>query len=282
MRASSIAFILALAGCAATTGASYVYTPAALANARIGDYPAAYYAVPTERPTGDVRVGSFGLTAVQPRGGGPTTMVAHARLIIANNADEIPWIVDTRNAVMSIANEGSSRPAFVNTDAGVPPVVSIARGDRPTIDLYYPLPPGRSAEATLPAFDVTWQIRTASGDVVQRTPFERAQIDEDDTYAGYYYAYPYGYYGFGLGYALGFGSHWWYDAHYPSYGFYHHPTFVVGHGHLPHYPLHITRPHGSFGGHYRGGHYRGGGHYSGGHSGGGHSSGGHHGGGGGH
>lgn len=276
MRASSIALLLGLAGCAATTSSAYVYTPAVQAGARVNGYPAAHYAVPTERPTGDVRVGSFGLTAVRPQSGGPTTTVAHVRLIVANNADDSPWTVDTRDTSMSLATEGSSRPAFVNSDAGAPPIIQIARGEQRTIDLYYPLPPSRSAENVLPSFDVTWRVRTASGDVVQRTPFERIIIDDNDAYA-YYYAYPYGYYG-GLGYALGFGSVWWYDAHYPWYGFHHRPAFVVGHGHLSHYPFHVVRPHGSFYGHYRGGHYTAG-HYRGGHYSGGHHGGGHHGGG---
>lgn len=275
MRASSLVLLLAtaLTGCATATSASYVYRPAVQVDARANGYPAAYYSIPFERPVGDVRVGSFGLSAVQPQGGGPTTRVAHVRLIVANNADDVPWTVDTRDAVLSIPGEGSSRPAFVNTDAGVPPVVQIVRGDQRTIDLYYPLPAGRAAEEALPAFDVTWKVRTATGDTVQRTPFERDLVDGDDAdYAGYY-GYPYGYYGFGLGYALGFGTHWWYDGYYSSFGFHHAPAFVVGHGHLPYQRLHVTRPHGSFG-HYGRGHYSGG-HHSGGHGGGGHGGGGH-------
>jgi len=261
-----------IAGCA-TTSVAYVYRPAVRMDASVSGYPAASYAIPTDRPTGDVRIGSFGLTEVQPQGGGPTTRVAHVRLVVANNTDEIPWMVDTRDAVVAIAGEGTSLPAFVNTDAGNPPLVQIARGEQRTIDLYYPLPLARSTEDVLPAFDVTWRVRTANAEVVQRTPFEREIIDDDGTYAGYYgypgyYGSPYGYYGFGLGYALGFGPHWWYDAHYPWFGFYHRPAIVVGHGHAPYQPFHVTQPHGSFGGHYTGGHY-GGGHYGGGHHGGG-------------
>ncbi len=249
-------------------------------------YPAAHYAIPTDRPTGDVRVGSFGLTAVQPRSGGPTTNVAHVRLIVANNSDEIPWTIDTREAVMVIAGEGNSRPAFVNTDAGTPPVLQIARGEQRMIDLYYPLPSGKALEETVPAFDVTWRVQTATADVVQRTPFERERVDRDYEFAGSYNS-PYGYYGyygyydyggFGLGSGLGFAPYWWYDAHYPRFGFYHHPAIVVGYDHRAHYPLHVTRPHGSIGGHYRGGHGSGG-HHSGGHASGGHYGGGHHGGG---
>ena len=271
MRASCIALIILLVGRAETTGMGYAYLPAVPAGARVNGYPAAYYAIPAERPTGDVRVGSFGLTSVQPQAGGPTTTVAHVRLIIANNADDMPWTIDTRDAVMSVAGEGTSRPAFVNSDAGAPPLIQIERGGRRTIDLYYPLPPGRAVEEALPAFDVTWSIRTPSGDVAQRTPFERSSVGEDDLSTGYY-AYPYGYAGYGLGYSLGFASYWWYDAHYPWYGFQHHPAFVVGHGPLPYAPLHVLRPHGP---NYYDGHY-GGGHFSSGHYGAGHHGGGHH------
>ena len=130
MRASTIALVLVLGGCAATTGTAYVYTPVVQADARVSGYPAAHYAIPPERPAGDVRVGSFGLTAVQPRVGGPTTTVAHVRLIVANNVDDVPWTIDTREAVLSIGGEGSSRPAFVNTDAGAPPAIQIARGEQ--------------------------------------------------------------------------------------------------------------------------------------------------------
>lgn len=262
MRASIILLLGGLlAGCAETATYAYVYTPAVHADARVTGYPAAHYAIPRDQPAGDVRVSSFGLTAVQPQGGGPTTNVAHVRLIIANNTDDVPWTIDTRDPVMIIAGEGNSRPAFVNTDgAAPPPIVQIARGEQRTLDLYYPLPPGRAAEDALPGFDVTWLVRTGTGDVVERTPFERERIDTD--YA--YYGYPYGYYGV-YGYGLGFGSHWWYDPYYPSFGFHHHPWSVVGHGHLPYAPLHVMPPHGSFGGHYGGGGHHGGGHYGGGH-----------------
>lgn len=275
MRASSLGLLLLLAGCAATTSAAYLYAPAVHANARVGSYPAAYYSIPLDSPTGDVRVVSFGLTTVQPQRGGPVTNVAQVRLIITNNVDDIPWTVDTRDAILAIAGEGDSRAAFVNTDAGAPPIVQVGRGKQRTLDLYYPLPPTRATDDALPAFDVTWHVRTATADVVQRTPFERVRVDLEDEYlAGYGYPYSYAPYALGIGYPLGYGAHWWYDAHYPAFGFHHRPAYVVGPGHISHHPLHVAPTHGYYRGHAGAGHHSGG-HYSGGHHGGGFHGGGH-------
>lgn len=140
MHTTTLGLLSPLAGCAATTGTAYLYAPAVHANARLGDYPAAYYPIPADRPTGDVRMASFGLTAVQPQGGGPTTNVAQVRLIVTNNVDDVPWMLDTRDATLSLLQEGSSRAAFVNTNAGTPPVIQIARGEQRTRGMQ-PSPP---------------------------------------------------------------------------------------------------------------------------------------------
>lgn len=256
--------VLLATGCVAP--AQYVYVPAVRADAQASGVPAAYYPIPRDRPTGDVRVATFGLTDVAPQRGGPAVPVLHVRMLVANNADPAAWSVDTQAIVATIAGEGTSQPAFVNTDAGAPPSVLVARGQQRIIDLFYPLPREESTPARLPAFDISWQITTTDGVVAERTPFERRSLDDDAVYA-YGYSYPgYGaYYGFGP--ALGFAPYWWYDPWYARYGSIHHG--YSGGGFYGHGPFFVGAPHGGFygGGHYGGG-YHGGGHFGGGHGGG--------------
>jgi hypothetical protein len=256
--------LVILGGCVATTP-RYVYQPAMQATAQASGYPAAHYTIPPVDPTGDVRVASFGFTEVQAQGGGPSTSVMHVRMIVANNRDDSPWTIDTREIVATVAGEGGSRPAFVNTDAGAPPIVQVSRGEQRIIDLYYPLPEVMSTEDRLPSFDVRWQVQTSGGAIAQRTPFEREPVEAAYAYGapGYYpgaypYAYGYGYYD--VGFALGYGPHWWYDPWYPRYAFQRHRGVVVGHGHLPHSSVHVASPHG-FGGGGHGGGGHGGGHH---------------------
>lgn len=200
-----------VAGCAPLN--AYVYVPAAGASAQASGYPAAYYSL----GTGAVRVASFGVFDVSASAA--SMPVLHVRLLVANNADATPWTLDTRSIVAVLAS-GRAQAAFVNSDAGTPPLLEIVAGDERVIDLYFAL--DGASEGPL-AFDVLWQVQTPSHAVTERTPFEReALAPRYPSQYAYGYPPPYGY-----GYTLGGGPYWWYG---PQYSGFHDAVFAGHHG----------------------------------------------------
>src|SRR5262245_41933122 len=130
--AAAVAVLLAASMSGCGTSDAYIYQPTEQASAMLEGRPAARYAVPPERPTGDVRVTSFGIPEVEPRPGGPRVKVLHARLVVANNLDDTPWTADTRHQYAWIEGEGKARPVFANSDAPGAPIKTIARGEQRT------------------------------------------------------------------------------------------------------------------------------------------------------
>src|SRR5262249_53215965 len=147
-RLSLLLAVLGVAACGET--GAYIYTPAVNANARADGAAAAHYAIPPESPRGDVRVASFGLTEVQPQGGGEKMSVLHIRMIVAHNGDPQPGWLASQSVLATIPGAGQPRPAFVNTDAGQPPILEIPQGQQRVIDFFYPAPPGMSKADKLP------------------------------------------------------------------------------------------------------------------------------------
>jgi hypothetical protein len=166
---------LALAACSK----NYIYRPTVTTtSATVAGLPASYYGVPPESPRGHVRIATLGFADIRPAGGGEQEDVPalHVRMIVANNSDR-PWQLDTREARAILPRRGESRPAYATVDQGTPPVVEIpARAER-TVDLFYPLPRDMQKEDSVPSFDVLWQIDTDARRVVERTPFERIEVE---------------------------------------------------------------------------------------------------------
>jgi hypothetical protein len=201
-------------GCAET---SYVYRPAQPATAMMSGLPAAQYAIPRERPTGQVFVLSSGVTEITVTGG--PIPVLFVRLVVSNNSDEAAWSLDTRQQALLIAGQRVT-PAYINPYKQPLPIMQIPRGERRTVDLYYPLPAGAENNDEVPAFDVEWSVQTGDRQVAERTPFDRLSVDP--AYGGAYYAYygrpvwgPYGWYDpfwpyhrFGYGVYVGHGGYW--------------------------------------------------------------------------
>ncbi|HEY3351908.1 MAG TPA: hypothetical protein VGQ83_01545 [Polyangia bacterium] len=165
------------------------------ANASVDGVPAEAYPIPPWQPRGEVRLVSLGLANVQLQGvGGAATRVLRVRLIVTNAGGAVPWIIDTRAIVLSLSGVDRSLAAYAKADAGVPPVVQIAPGQRGTVDLYYPLPAAVRDPEQVPAFYVEWQIQTGRGVVGQRTPFRRVeppQVPPSTHFIyGGYYSYP--------------------------------------------------------------------------------------------
>src|SRR5262245_52550659 len=185
----------------------YLYSPAEQANATVSGLPAGRYEVPPERPLGTVMVASPGVVEMKFQGDVKVRMLS-VRMVIMNNQDDAGWKIDTREVRAIVAGAGEAPPAYVNTDAEGLPVINIARGQKRTLDLFYPLPPSANDAKHVPEFDLTWQVHTSIRAVAERTPFERLELEP-------VFAYPY-YYGWG------FAPFWWHDPWVPG------PVWAVG------------------------------------------------------
>ena len=196
--AGSVACVSFVAGCSAN---SYVYRPAEQATANVGGLPAARYGVPPEKPTGSVLVASPGIVEMK-FGNDSKTRALSVRMVVANNADEAAWKVDTREQRAVVAGGGQSAPFYVNSDGQDSPVVEVARGQKRTVDLYYPMPASANDAKHVPEFDVLWQVHTGERVVTERTPFDRLEVEP-------VYASPYGD-------AWSYGPFWWHDPFWPA------------------------------------------------------------------
>jgi hypothetical protein len=198
--------VVALAACAP----AYTYEPSEHATGSIGGHLAADYPIPQAAPQGDVRLASFGLGELAPaQGSSDKASALHLRMVVSNNSPE-PWTVDTREQKLDIVGSGPATPAFSTTREGNGdmPEVTVAPGSKRIIDLFFPLPPNRQSESSVPEFDAIWNVHAGSQDVVERTPFARLQVEAYDDPM------------FMPGYAYGgaWGGPFWYDPMYP-YGF---------------------------------------------------------------
>ena len=185
----------------------YTYQPAEHATGNIGGHVAADYQIPPAAPHGDVRLASFGLSELGPAtGSGDGRPALHLRMVVSNN-DAQPWTVDTREQKLDIANAGATAPAFATTREGNGglPLITVDAGSKRVIDLFFPLPPNQQSADSIPDFDAIWNVHAGAQDVVERTPFDRLQVEPA---YGPTIAPEYGYYG-------EWGGPFWYDPTYP-------------------------------------------------------------------
>ena len=221
--------------CGAST--SYIYVPqGAAANGDIS----VRRAVPPERPDGDVTLVSLGLTDLPS--GTARIRALHTRMVVTNDGDATPWIVDTREQLLEVPGAGRTAASYATSDRPATlPIVSVVQRGRAVIDLYFPLPPGVYDEAHFGGFDLLWQVATSTRTVSSRTTFERIAIEPyDDYYAsatGPWSPY-WGYYG-GWGwphthvfYPHDFHGHGFiHGGGYPHGGSFHHGGGGFHHGH---------------------------------------------------
>jgi hypothetical protein len=229
---------LMLGGCAENR---YLFRPSQQATAQVSGLPAARYAIPAERPQGEVLVVSTGVTEIKPDNAPQRALFA--RVIVSNNSDETPWRLDTRKQAAVVGNTRIP-PTYVNTFGQSIPVIEISKGEKRTIDFYFPVPPGTESNGDLPQFDLAWNIETGTREIAERTSFDRYRVESPAYYGGYYGG---GYGGYGYPYPYRWG---WYD---PFWG--------------PHYSVYYGSGWGR--GYYGGGWYGGGGGWHGGGGGGG-------------
>jgi hypothetical protein len=196
--------VWAVIGLAAGCAPEYVYRPAANATARIEGRGAALYQLPPERPAGDVRIASFGIAPVGEGESERSTM--HVRMIVSNASDQ-PWKVDSREQLANVRGAGPVAAVYARADRPGLPELTIAPGDKLTLDLFYPLPAGSERARTIPEFDVSWKVQTNARLVAARTPFERLRVEP--YYYGPYYAGP------GWAYSRAYGRYTWADPLWP-------------------------------------------------------------------
>lgn len=208
----------AIFGCAETQ--SYIYTPQT-ANAIAQNLPASRTPIPPERPEGTVEVTSTGITEIPVTG--QNVQVLHVRMVVANDGDDVPWQVDTRQQFVSIPGEGRSLAMYVNSDLKTFPIITIARHEHHVVDLYFPLPENLRDEAHLASFEVQWQVTTPARVVSSHTTFDRREQEQPEPAEAWPYWPGYG--------PAGFGPYWWYDPFYPHVVFVHVPR---GHAHVDH------------------------------------------------
>jgi hypothetical protein len=195
---------LSLGGCATPS----VFVPTQAASPESG-YLVARYSVPPEAPQGEVLVTSYGVTKLEvaPKTSMP---MLHIRIGLSNTRGPIPWTLDAREQLATVAGRGPLPPTYANSDAGGP-VATAQSGQNRVLDLYYPLAPGEERQRDVPYFEINWKVHAGDRVVAQRTPFQRAEVPVAD------YGYGYGYYGYPAYFAVGLGwsPFWWYDPFWP-------------------------------------------------------------------
>jgi hypothetical protein len=219
-----LAAALSLGGCAVP----YVYRPTIGAVPESG-YLVARYSIPPEASRGEVLVTSFGVTKLEVAPKTPAPML-HVRMGMTNTSSPVPWTIDAREQLATVAGLGPLTPRYANSDSGGP-VVTVPAGQNRVLDLSYALAPGDQADRDVPYFDVTWKVHMGDRVIAQRTPFQRT---ESPYYAEGGLAPP-GYFAVGLGWS----PFWWYDPFWPypvaAFGF---PVVV------PHGAFHTYAPYG--------------------------------------
>lgn len=203
MRRLALALGLAgLAGLGGCAGPQYTYLPAEQATATIQGEPAARYGIPPEAPKGSIRIATSGLIDLYSTTG-QKLRVIRLRMVVANNNDRGPWVLDTREQFLALPGHGESRAAFVNTNRSGMPTIRIAPGEERTFDFYYPLPRSMQKASSVPDFDFMWIVHTPERPVAERTPFDRYRLEVERPRE--------------IG--EGLGPFWYYDQAYPQYGF---------------------------------------------------------------
>jgi hypothetical protein len=220
-----VTMILALvSGCATSVAYAppereYGYRPSAISLTDMNGFAAAVYPLPPERPEGELRVVSFGFTAMQAAHGAPSFPTLHVRVIASNNGDPTVWRLDTRQVLLAVPGLGDVAALYVNSDQGSMPLLSVPRGERRTVDFYFPLPRPVTAPDGLPGFDLRWQVQTGTRLVAERTMFQRVELPRAIPMQP------------ATELVIGWGPFWWFP---PPHGLYlHGPVVAVSHRHPP-------------------------------------------------
>ena len=147
----------------------------------------------------------------------------HLRIAAENKSDTVAWIIDAHDQLVTMA-AAPLRPTYAQGSTGVS-VVTLAQGQRGTLDVFYPLPPqGGPGQTTL-----SWQIRRGSEVFAAATPFN-LQPSQSPEYIDYRPATVAVEYWPGWWWGMGFYNPWWWGPGW-GYGPYWGYGYVHGGGH---------------------------------------------------
>ncbi len=198
----------AAGGCAGFD--EYVYAPEP-ASARVDGYPATRVDIPPERPQGEVQLTSFGVTGL--RAGDRDLPALHVRMTVDNQGDARGWVIDTREQLIEIPDEGRGRAMFVNSDVARTPIVTAGLRERRTLDLYFPVPAGVRDADDLASFELLWKVHTGQRPIEQRTGFQRIEREYLGTSTAKLES--------------GGGPYWWYDPAYHTHLYVNRPLVII-------------------------------------------------------
>jgi len=180
-------------------GPTYAYAPTTSTPVTLDARPAADFPLPQERPTGNVRIASFGFIDLgghgKPLDEAHYLHALHLRMVVTNKSAK-EWTLDTREQRVDLTARGRSAAAFATADKGTPPpLISVAPGGRRVVDLFYPLPPDEQSAAKLPEFDAVFTVTTDRGPVTAVASFNRIVVTPaatpDDYGPEYWWGPPY-------------------------------------------------------------------------------------------
>jgi hypothetical protein len=148
-------------------------------------------------PRGTIELASFGTAELVPDEGSPIDAL-HVRMSVTNIADDTPWAID-----LSAATVGGVHPVFVNSDLTTLPIAVVGRGERRTVDMYFP-----TAEQPT-GFDFACPLKTSAGRIEARARFVRDAATKPASAT------------------LGVATAWWSNPAYPWSTYYHRPGVLV-------------------------------------------------------
>jgi len=170
----------------------------------------AAYGIPSNAPKGTAYIVSLGGEQLPVNNG--TGFFMHVRIAAENDGDTATWRFDPNEQALRFEGANAPEPAaFAEASTGGP-VLTLARGQRGQLDLYYALPAQGGPQRTT----LEWHVRRGDEPLAYATSFERpaGAVAED---GGAYYEPVYD---ARLHFAFGPGWWWGYDYWPFYYGFY--------------------------------------------------------------
>jgi hypothetical protein len=104
--------------------------------------------------------------------------VMHLQMVLSNAGNEKAWTVIPSEELLFLPTRGSKQPAYV--EAGTPfgylASISVAPGEKKSIDLFYALPENMSDASDIPRFSVDWRVHRGTQSVEKITVFDRKKL----------------------------------------------------------------------------------------------------------
>jgi hypothetical protein len=193
---AAVSLGVAAAGCAHDTKADVPELPL-----EVGP-PVSTYRIPADQPRGTLHLISLG-REVLPTATGQPRVFLHLRLAAVNGSDDQSWILDPREQLLRDGDQ-TLAPTFSEGSTGQP-LVTLPRGSRGFLDLYYPMLTSAGKEPERVA--LAWRLRRGDQLFARATEFERSHHD-----VGYAYYQPADQEH--LTTAMGSRSWWWNDYYF--------------------------------------------------------------------